>query len=111
VTSEVRHNLFLAFKEALHNIVKHAAATEVQISLERRPDGFVLLVADNGRGFDPGVLEEHPGPGADPARSSTGNGLHNMQRRLAEVGGRCEWDTAPHEGTRVRFIVRIHPSS
>jgi signal transduction histidine kinase/ligand-binding sensor domain-containing protein len=110
LTSEIRHNVFLAFKEALHNIVKHAAATEVQISFERRPDGFMLLVADNGRGFDPGLLDGHAGPGADPARSSGGNGLHNMQLRLTEVGGRCEWDTAPREGTRVRLIVRIHSS-
>ena len=52
LTSEIRHNVFLAFKEALHNVVKHAAATEVRISLELEPDGFSLMVADNGRGFD-----------------------------------------------------------
>jgi signal transduction histidine kinase len=110
LTSEIRHNVFLAFKEALHNIVKHAAATEVHISLEQQPDGFMLLVADNGRGFDPAALDGGSGPDADPARPASGNGIQNMQRRLAELGGRCEWDTAPREGTRVRIIVPINSS-
>src|SRR6185369_12027738 len=52
LTSEIRHNVFLALKEALHNVVKHADATEVRISLEMQPRGFVLVLVDNGRGFD-----------------------------------------------------------
>jgi two-component sensor histidine kinase len=48
VTAEVRHNLFLAFKEALHNIVKHAAASEASISLTAGTDSFVLVIRDNG---------------------------------------------------------------
>ena len=51
--SEVRHNLFLAVKETLNNTVKHSGATEVRVTLEFVPGGFRLLVADNGRGFDP----------------------------------------------------------
>ena len=51
VTAEVRHNLFLAFKEALHNIVKHAAANEVRVELKLEAAQLTLQVADNGRGF------------------------------------------------------------
>jgi signal transduction histidine kinase/ligand-binding sensor domain-containing protein len=103
LTSEVRHNVFLAFKEALNNIVKHAAATEVRLNLELEPDGFILTVNDNGRGFDP----KQRSLGSDPAgpRVAAGNGLPNMRKRLEELGGRCEWDTAPGEGTRVRLVV------
>ena len=105
LTSEVRHNVFLAFKEALHNVVKHAHATEVRVSLELPRGGFALLVADNGQGFDHHLLKLNDPVPTDAARVSSGNGLANMQRRLEEIGGRCEWDTAPGEGTRVRFVV------
>lgn len=105
LTSEIRHNVFLALKEALHNVVKHARATEVRISLELRPDGFVLLVADNGSGFDQRRLESRSAPVADGARLTSGYGLSNMRRRLEEIGGRCEWETAPGEGTRVKLVV------
>jgi signal transduction histidine kinase/ligand-binding sensor domain-containing protein len=106
LTSEVRHNVFLALKEALHNTVKHAAATEVRISLEVQPAGFVLVIADNGRGFD--LNGGHPKSSSpdDATRTSTGNGLANMKKRLEEIGGRCEWNTAPGEGTRIKFVIK-----
>jgi signal transduction histidine kinase len=108
LTAEIRHNLFLAFKEALHNIVQHAHATEVRISIELQPDGFVLIVTDNGDGFE----LQRPGSGVqDGLRLATGNGLHNMQKRLEELGGCCEWTTAPGEGTRVQMSVALHASS
>lgn len=105
LTAEIRHNVFLAFKEALNNVVKHAGASEVRVSLELLPTGFVLVITDNGRGFD----LNHSGNSitADGARLSSGNGLVNMQKRLEEVGGRCEWITAPGEGTRVRLCVAV----
>ena len=111
LTSEIRHNVFLACKEALHNIVKHAAATEVRISIELQPGGFALVIADNGRGFDPRSLEHPAGGAADPARSAPGNGLQNMRRRLAEIGGHCEWETAPQEGARVRLVIPVRSAA
>jgi ligand-binding sensor domain-containing protein/signal transduction histidine kinase len=107
LTSEVRHNVFLAFKEALNNVVKHAAASEVRISLELKPDGFMLAVADNGRGFNWDRLSEAEAQATRVARSTGGNGLSNMQKRLEEVGGCCGWDTAPGEGTRVKLLVVV----
>src|SRR4051794_10257220 len=77
LTAEVRHNLFLALKEALHNVVKHAAATEVRVSLIPAAAGFSLVVEDNGKGFD----ATSAGTGASPdgskltPRISAGNGL------------------------------------
>ena len=107
LTAEIRHNVFLAFKEALHNVVKHAQATEVRLTLELRPEGFMLVIADNGCGFT-----WHPGqePAVEPAdgeRLAGGNGLRNMQRRLEEIGGGCGWDTAPGEGTRAKLVVVV----
>jgi signal transduction histidine kinase/ligand-binding sensor domain-containing protein len=110
LTSELRHNVFLAFKEALHNTVKHAAATEVRISLQLQPEGFLLLMADNGRGFALDGARADTSSAVDPTRASAGNGLANMKKRLEEIGGRCEWNTAPGEGTRVRFVIKTHDS-
>jgi signal transduction histidine kinase/ligand-binding sensor domain-containing protein len=103
LTSEVRHNLFLAFKEALNNVVKHAAASEVRISLSVAPAGFELVVADNGRGFDP----TSPAPVAGSDRFAPGNGLENMRRRLAEAGGRCDIRSAAGQGTTIVFTVPV----
>jgi signal transduction histidine kinase/ligand-binding sensor domain-containing protein len=107
VTSEVRHNLFLALKEALHNVVNHARATEVRLTLKLDSDRFTLCVADNGKGFSPNTdsLGE-----ADAARLSSGNGLPNMRKRLEGIGGQCILDTAPGEGTRVQFVIKTHDS-
>lgn len=111
LTSEVRHHLYLALKEALHNVVKHAGATEVRISLELDHDGFVLVIADNGRGFPPGPVEPEGAAASNQNRFAPGNGLRNMRRRMQEIGGRCEWDTAPGEGTRVKLFIRHEVSA
>ena len=104
VTSEVRHNLFLAFKEALHNIVKHAAANEVRVELKLAAAQLALQVTDDGRGFDPAT----PGAGqAAAGRIASGNGLANMQRRLVEIGGTCEILSEPERGTTVTFTVPL----
>jgi signal transduction histidine kinase len=76
-----------------------------------QPAGFVLIVADNGRGFD--LNGGHPKSSSpeDATRTSTGNGLTNMKKRLEEIGGRCEWNTAPGEGTRVKFVIKTDDNS
>jgi signal transduction histidine kinase len=106
LTAEVRHSLFLAFKEALHNVVKHASATEVRISLALAESGFSASIEDNGIGFDPAAV----GAAAtvrDPLRIAGGNGLTNMRKRIKGIGGECQMDSAPGKGTTVRFIVRV----
>lgn len=110
LTAEIRHNLFLAFKEALNNAAKHAAASEVRIALRVDSDSFVIAVKDNGAGFAPG----RPPAGSD--RIASGHGLSNMQARLARIGGRCEISGEPGSGTSVSFIVSTaglapHPAS
>lgn len=102
LTAEMRHNLFLAFKEALNNVLRHAAATEVRISLRLQPASFVLTVKDNGRGFDPA----NPGT-SETGRLVSGHGLPNMQRRLASIGGRCEILNTGEQGTTVCFSLGI----
>ncbi len=106
LTVEIRHNLFLAFKEALNNVVKHAQASEVRVTLDIKPGEFMLAIADNGRGFDWSQQKARVTGATDSLRSDSGNGLLNMRKRLEEIGGRCEWETAPGEGTRVKLLLQ-----
>ena len=98
ITAEMRHNVFLAFKEALHNIVKHSDAREVSIHLETDNHGFQLAVRDNGKGFDPHTVTPRPG---------RGNGLKNMRQRLLEIDGRCEINSSPGTGAEIIFFVNV----
>ncbi len=105
LTAEVRHNLFLAFKEALHNVVKHSVASETSIRLTTSISSFELVVEDNGQGFASNIKSE--GPSDNMSRLSSGNGLENMARRLAEIRGRCLIQSTPGHGTKVIFTVPL----
>jgi two-component sensor histidine kinase len=95
----VRRNLLLGVKEALNNAVKYAGATELFLHIHCRNQTVVVVVEDNGAGFD---LEL-----ADPV----GNGLTNMTERMKEIGGSCMLTTKPGAGCRVEFQVPLSKSS
>ncbi len=109
VDAERRYNLFLAFKEVLNNIVKHAKATEVWLRLRVGPQEFTLIIEDNGRGL--AASSGDTTVGAD--RLASGSGLGNLEKRLATVGGRCDIHSAAGQGTRVELTVALthRPSS
>jgi signal transduction histidine kinase/ligand-binding sensor domain-containing protein len=102
LSAESRHNLFLAFKEALNNVVKHSGATEVCVSLVPDRAGFILAIRDNGKGF--AAAEYNPAAEAGPERPAARNGLSNMFRRLEKIGGGCEITSVPGAGAEVRFV-------
>jgi ligand-binding sensor domain-containing protein/signal transduction histidine kinase len=93
LSAEARHNLFLACKEAVHNIIKHAGASEVWIRLKLGEGIFTLIIEDNGTGFDPDVSRE------------SGNGLPNMHKRMEECGGQCRIESESGS-TRIQFSLR-----
>ena len=105
LTAEVRHNLFLAFKETLHNVISHAAASEVRVVLKLEAQKIILTVTDNGCGFD-AVQSDLISP-PKPDRISQGDGLANIRRRLAEIHGGCEIQSVPGLGTTVKFTVPV----
>jgi signal transduction histidine kinase len=104
--AEVRHNLFLAFKESLNNVLRHANATEVRISLAITGEGFIIVIQDNGKGFDCNGAQAAP---LLSGRAGNRNGLVNMRQRLAQLGGRCEIASAVGQGTRVEFCAMLKP--
>jgi signal transduction histidine kinase len=89
-------DLVLMFKETLHNLARHARATQTQITLARRDDTLSLTVRDNGCGFDPAT--HHGG----------GMGLTNLERRAAKHGGHVRVTSAPGEGTTVCITFPAH---
>jgi signal transduction histidine kinase len=95
VPADVRHQFFLAFKEALNNAVRHAACSELQIEFVADPAQFQVIVADNGIGFD-----------TDSPRSA-GCGLKNMRQRLEAMGGQFTLSSRPHQGTVVTLLVPL----
>ena len=102
--AEVRHNLFLAFKETLNNIVKHAGASEVCLRLALGREEFTLTLEDNGRGL---TLGKKDADGQRAGRISSGRGLGNLEKRLAAIGGRCVVTSRPEQGTRIEMTVNL----
>jgi ligand-binding sensor domain-containing protein/signal transduction histidine kinase len=95
LTADIRHNVFLAAREALNNALKHSKCAEVWLKMKIDHGEVTLRIEDNGSGFAP--LRMAPG----------GNGMGNIRARLAECGGRVELDSAPGTGTRVSFIFPV----
>lgn len=107
LNAEVRHNLFLVFKEILNNIAKHSHANEVRISLLIKPEHFILTVEDNGCGF---TKTNSASRASEPGRISSGNGLANIQRRMKDIGGQCIITQIPESGVQVKLIYPISPA-
>jgi len=90
-----RRQLYLVYKELLHNIARHADASRVCIELLQQARGrLILRVTDDGSGFD-------------PADRSVGLGLRSMRNRVEALGGALEVTSAPGRGTRVDVVIPI----
>ncbi|HWE48216.1 MAG TPA: two-component regulator propeller domain-containing protein [Bryobacteraceae bacterium] len=96
--ADARRHLFLVFKEALNNVVKHSGASEVKLHFDATAAEMTVAIVDNGHGFDVDRVD------------SGGNGLRSMRDRVASAGGRCEIDSAPGTGTGVHIHVSLAAS-
>lgn len=93
-------SLYRFAQEALTNVVKHADATAVHVTLTQTPGAVRLTVADNGRGFAP--------PNLDRALPAHGAGLVGMIERLEMVEGHLEVDAEPGQGARLTAVLPLH---
>ncbi len=89
---EFKRQVLLVFKEALHNVMRHAGATRASVRVGGDAAHFVLELEDNGCGFDPGA-------------AVSGAGVRGMRQRAATLGGRLEIGGARGGGTRLRLVV------
>jgi signal transduction histidine kinase len=90
----VRHDLLLAVKETLNNIVRHSGASEVEFRLATTEDVLEIVVVDNGTGFDTGTVK-------------AGHGLENLSSRLKKLGGAYEVTSHTGTGTTVKILLPL----
>jgi signal transduction histidine kinase len=95
VPANARHNVILACREAVNNVLKHSGATELRMTVRLEERRLTVELTDNGHGFDVATGE---------AKRS---GLTHMRARLGEVGGGCEFHSATPGGTTVRFLLPL----
>lgn len=94
---EVETTLYRIAQEALNNVMKHAAATQVGVLLERHGPQVTLIVEDDGRGFEPsGAIE-----------GERGMGLLSMRERAEQIGGTFGIESAPGAGTTLYVRVPL----
>lgn len=94
----LRRSLLMAIKETLNNAVKHSQATELRLQIKWQGQRLVVVVRDNGKGFDPASLKMER------------NGLLNMSQRMRELGGECIVASQPGQGCQVKFSIPLkHP--
>jgi len=93
--SRLRHGVFLAFKEALNNAVRHSGASQVHIEMKVAAHTLRIAITDNGSGFDVNLHR----PGSD--------GVAGMQDRMTRLGGQCEISSVPRQGTTVVFSLPL----
>lgn len=88
----IKQNIYLIFKESIHNVIKHAKATQVNVYLKFQQENFSLIIQDNGKG----ITEENP---------EKGNGLRNMYSRAKIMNGNLS--ISGTGGTRVEFSMHL----
>ena len=94
ISSRSRHNISMAAKEGMHNVIKHANASQVNVRIAYHESTLTISIQDDGLGFD-------------LAGASSGNGLINMKRRMREIGGACVVESSPGKGTIVHLRLVI----
>lgn len=98
---EVEQTLYRAAQEALENVVRHARATQVELTLRRQGNLVSMIVQDDGAGFD-----------VDSAQALRERfGLNGMMERVAALGGRMTIESARDAGTRITLEITIHDHS
>ncbi len=90
-----RQNVFLTFKEALTNALRHSKATRLSIRVQLNETTLAIIIEDNGCGFQ-----------ADQVPNGH-NGLRHMRQRMADIGGTVELICAPGKGTALRLSVDL----
>lgn len=103
--ANIKREVFLIFKEAINNMVKHSLCREVTLDLEVEGDWLSLRMTDDGKGFDPALA--HAPTGMLSSEMRGGNGLASMRRRARELGGELKVETGAGQGTMLLLRLPI----
>jgi signal transduction histidine kinase len=95
VESAIRHSIFLAFREACNNLVRHSCARNARLAIRWREQNLVISLRDDGDGIPEHVIQ--------------GDGLDNLRSRMKDCGGFCDIETTSGEGTAIRFTIPFQP--
>jgi signal transduction histidine kinase len=98
VEARARHQLFLVFREALANVVKHSGATEVRLVVRIENHALQVELSDNGHGLR-----------ASESSAGGHEGIASMRRRMEKLGGQFEIAGEAERGTTVKFSVPLNP--
>jgi signal transduction histidine kinase/tetratricopeptide (TPR) repeat protein len=93
LSMEKRRDMFLLFKESVHNLVKYSEAKHALIKVSLEGQSVSMLVKDDGKGFDSHAV-------------ISGNGLYNMKQRAAAMGAAFSIQSSPGKGTEVRLNIK-----
>lgn len=92
-----RKQLFHIFQELLFNIRKHAAATQVKVSLTESGEFFSMIIADNGKGFAAGSIQQN----------KTSFGYKILEQDIQSIGAELSITSMPNEGTTVTVTLKV----
>lgn len=95
VSLSIKETIFRVAQEALHNVIKHAHATQVELQLDQINDSLILEVKDNGRGFE--ISSSYPGH----------LGMKSMQERADQARGSFEIQSSTGQGTKIRVLIPV----
>ncbi|MFN3753476.1 tetratricopeptide repeat protein [Flavobacterium sp.] len=84
-------NIYRTIQEAINNSIKYAQAQKIEILVKKEEDSIRIIIQDNGKGFDINTTEK-------------GNGLLNMQKRIAEINGKFELQSSS-SGTKISILL------
>jgi signal transduction histidine kinase len=92
VNMKARRNILLIIREVLNNAMKYSRASKIEIQVYTQDKNWILIIADNGTGFDQSQVQ-------------TGNGLKNIKDRCAELNGNCTVEV--NKGTRYLLVFPL----
>ncbi|MBL7760730.1 MAG: sensor histidine kinase [Sediminibacterium sp.] len=97
IPAHIESVLYRVIQETVNNALKHAAASELDISIHQEADAIDVMIEDNGKGFNINQLPE-----------DAGIGLQNIRSRIGYLRGTVEWNTAPGKGTVVAIYIPLN---
>lgn len=102
LSQQIENNIFRIIQEAINNAIKYSGAKSIEISLQHDEHELVIIVNDEGKGFNERILESRN------VNIESGRGFFNMYERTEYVNGSLEIKSQPGKGTRVTLTVPLH---